>query len=71
MKVTVESVISSSEFMKIALPDAIAVVAKANSQTIETTKHAFFLGVEAVQKSVAKLIIAAANAVADKMNSEL
>jgi hypothetical protein len=70
MKATIESVLASSEFLKIALPEAIEVVAKANSQTVELTTTAFTMGVENVQKQVAKLLISAAKQTAEMFNAK-
>lgn len=67
--VTVEAVLASSEFMKIALKGAIEMVAKVNGQSIETTKEAFSIGVESVQKEVAKLVVAAAEQTAKEMSA--
>lgn len=68
--ITIEAVLSSSEFMKIAVTDAIALVAKVNGQTVELTTAAFNMGVENVTKQVAKLVVAGAEATAKMMNEK-
>lgn len=68
--ITIEAVLSSSEFMKIAVADAIALVAKVNGQTVELTTAAFRMGVENVTHQVAKLVVAGAEATAKMMNEK-
>jgi hypothetical protein len=60
--VTTTSVLTSSAFLNIAFPEAINVVARVNSQTVDATWEAFNSGNKAVMQSVAKLLIAAETA---------
>ena len=68
--ITIEAVLSSSEFMKIAVADAIELVAKVNGQTLELTTAAFNMGVENVTRQVAKLVVAGAKETAKMMNEK-
>ena len=70
MTTTAQQVVTSSEFLKIALPRAIQLVADRNRQSYDLTLQAFALGVDAVQQSVARLLVGAAQAVADDINQK-
>ena len=58
------NVIQSSEFLNIAINEAISVVAKVNNQTIEATAQAFASGNVKVMQAVAELVTSGAIEVA-------
>lgn len=69
MTYTASSFIASPAFIEIAISDALAVVAKTNNQSLETTKKAFDLQVPNVINSVAELVAKAAEHCANEANT--
>jgi hypothetical protein len=69
MTYTAENFVSSPAFVKIAVEDALAVVAKANGQTVELAAQAFALEVPNVVNQVAKLVAKAAEHCAAEANA--
>lgn len=69
MTYTALNFVNSPAFMAIALPDAIALVAKINGQTVELTTKAFEMDVPNVLESVGKLVVAAATMCAKEANA--
>lgn len=69
MTYTAEAFLSSPAFVKIAIDDAVALLAKTNNQSIQTTYQAFQMGVENVTRQVAKLLVKAAQHCADEANA--
>lgn len=65
---TAESFMSSPAFVKIALGDALKLVAKTNGQTYELACEAFAKQVPNVVNEVAKLVVKAAKHCADEAN---
>jgi hypothetical protein len=66
MTYTAENFVASPAFVKIAVEDALAVVAKANGQTVELAAQAFALE---VPNQVAKLVAKAAEHCAAEANA--
>lgn len=66
---TAEHFISSPAFVKIALEDALKLVAKTNGQTYELTCESFAMQVPNVVNEVAKLMVKAAKHCADEANA--
>jgi len=69
MTYTAENFIASPAFVKIALEDALALVAKVNGQSVELAAQAFLLKVPNVVNEVTKLIAAAAEHCAAEANA--
>lgn len=65
---TAYSFMNSPAFVKIALEDALKLVAKTNGQTYELACEAFQLEVPNVIQQVAKLMVKAAQHCADEAN---
>ena len=63
-------IMASSEFRKIAATEALELIAKTNGQTYELTLQAYRQGVPNVVNKVADLVHEAAQALADKLNTE-
>lgn len=69
MTYTASAFIASPAFIEIAISDALAVVAKANKQSLESTQKAFDLQVPNVISSVAELVAKAAEHCASEANA--
>ena len=67
---TAEAFMASPAFLKIAIEDAVKVVAKTNGQTESRTMEALSMGVENVVESVCKLVNAAAEHCAKEANAD-
>jgi len=66
---TAEAFMASPAFLKIAIEDAVKVVAKANGQTEALTREALSMGVSNVVEAVCKLVNAAAEHCAKEANA--
>lgn len=66
---TAQAFMSSPAFVKIALEDALQVVAKANGQSVSLARKAFEMEVPKVVDQVAKLMVKAAQHCADEANA--
>ena len=66
---TAQAFMSSPAFVKIALEDALELIAKANGQTVELARKALEMEVPNVVEQVAKLIVKAAQHCADEANA--
>ena len=66
---TTQAFMSSPAFVKIAIEDALAVVAKANNQSVELARTAFEMGTPGVVEKVAQLMVKAAQHCADEANA--
>ncbi len=69
IKYTAQAFISSPAFVKIALEDALLVVAKVNNQSVELARTAFEMGAPNVVEKVAQLMVKAAQHCADEANA--
>lgn len=68
-KYTAQAFMSSPAFVKIALEDAVVVIAKANNQSVELARTAFEMGTPNVVEKVAHLMVKAAQHCADEANA--
>lgn len=68
-KYTAQAFMSSPAFVKIALEDALVVVAKVNNQSVELARTAFEMGTPNVVEKVAQLTVKAAQHCADEANA--
>lgn len=66
---TAEAFMASPSFLKIAIEDAVKVVAKTNGQTESITMEALSMGVSNVVEAVCKLVNAAAEHCAKEANA--
>lgn len=66
---TAQAFMSSPAFVKIALEDALQVVAKANDQSVSLARKAFEMEVPNVVEQVARLMVKAAHHCADEANA--
>lgn len=66
---TAQAFMSSSAFVKIALEDALQVVAKANNQSVRLARKAFEMEAPSVVEQVAMLMVKAAQHCADEANA--
>lgn len=69
MTYTAANFINSPAFIDSVIPDALALIAKTNAQTLEATKTAFDMQVPNVIDAVAKLVAKSAQHCADEANA--
>ena len=66
---TAMSFMNSSAFVKLALEDALELIAKVNGQSVSLARKAFEMEVPNVVEQVAKLMVKAAQHCADEANA--
>lgn len=68
-KYTAQAFMSSPAFVKIALEDALMVIAEANKQSVDLARTAFEMGTPNVVEKIARLMVKAAEHCADEANA--
>ena len=67
-KVTIEAVLLSPAFGQVAAIEALQFIAKKNNRTMDDAVAAFAAGAPNVVKQVKELVLAAAEALVEKLN---